>query len=146
MKRNPPHLITAAADNARCEGADGLGIIPKLIGLLLLLAIVIFATLGNLPRLIVETHDDHSTADSFQVSEHHEDIHHEDHLPTDDHEDGEHSHHHHHVEISPSLIIAVEALTDTKIFRAISALSVIFPDEICPPSPFSEIVKPPQVA
>ncbi len=115
---NLKHLSnkTAHTEEVRCEGAVVRGVIPRAVCHLLLIAVAVFATFGNLPRVIVETHDghdDHSTADSFQIVEHHDDDHHDNHLPMDDHDDGEHSHHHHHVEISSSLMIAFEAVGET---------------------------------
>ncbi|MEP5669955.1 MAG: hypothetical protein ABJM75_02780 [Luteolibacter sp.] len=149
MKLNFHTINTALPESSRRERADSRYTALKVIGLFLLVVLALFATLGNQPKLVIRTHDGHNdnaTTGSFQVSEHHDDGHHDDHLPVDDHDDTEHSHHHHHVEISPSLIIAVETFGEKNVFRSVSALSVSIPDEICPPSPFSEIVKPPQVA
>lgn len=149
MKNSLVSNKTAPAEEARLGSAADLGVSARVVCFLLLVTIAVFATLGNRPRQIVQTHADHDSGpaqNSFHLSDDHEDDHHDDHPPAEEQDGGGQSDHHHHVEISPSLMIAMVMLVENKVFHISSSLSVSIPDEICPPSPFCEIVKPPQVA
>jgi hypothetical protein len=78
----------------------------------------------------------------------HDDSHHDDEHQHDGHDqhDSESPIHHHHVEVSTVLVIALTSSGDFSLLQPIVPLPTELFDELCPPSPSSEIVKPPQVA
>ncbi len=126
-------------------GSDGYG---KMIGYFLVFTVITFSLLGNQSKLIIKAHhdagDEHAAAAQLVLHDdhHHEDDHHDEH-PQDSSEDPIH---HHHVEVSTVLVIAVVTPADLSLFQSIVSFPLQFSDELCPPSPYSEIVKPPQMA
>lgn len=142
-----PKLKPASSIFGRLAGAG----YKNIAGYFLILAIVVFTLFGNRSKLIVEVHQGAGHGQVVYHETSHEDSHHED----EDHEDHHDGHeqdgsgdliHHHHVEVSPALVIAVVTPSEISLFQPHIFLPKQFADENCPPSPSSEIVKPPQVA
>ena len=123
----------------------------NLTGCFLVLAVVAFTLFGNRSKLIIEKHqgaDDEQMTVAHLVlhgDSQHEDEHHKDQHDGQQQDCSEDPIHHHHVEVSPVLVIAVVTPGDLSLFQPIVSLPRQFADEICPPSPSSEIVKPPQM-
>lgn len=148
LRKSLPDLTAASSAFGRIVGAS----FGNLTGYFLILAVVAFTLFGNRSKVIVEEHEgaDHGQVVSHETShgetqhEHHQ--HDEDHHGSHEQDGSEQPIHHHNVEVSSALAIAAVTPGELSLFQPLVSLPRQLSDDVCPPSPASEIVKPPQVA